>query len=184
MAKSKTSTKKKPAAKAKKKSIAKPKKRAIAKPKVAKAKAKASAAAKPKVAKRKVAAKKKAAAKPKVAAKKKSSAKAKPMRREDRPGHYDPKYKAKLRQLGQHEKDDDRAFVGGARTRDDLAEELGEEAVVAMTSGEDGLGDDLQADVPEDSGGPFVRSSGGKEFADGTDASNPDDALREPFPKT
>ncbi len=161
----------------------------------AKAKAKAAGGRKTSAATAKAAPKKKAAAKPKAAtAKKKATAKAKPKagaakkkappRREDRPGHYDPKYAAKLRRLGRRERDDDRAFVGGGRSNDDLAEEMGEEAVVAMTSGEDGLVDDLQADVPEDSGGPFVRSSGGKEFADGTDASNPKDALREPFPKT
>ena len=107
-------------------------------------------------------------------------------RREDRPGHFDPKYAATLRGLSGHSnKDtDERAFVGKSHSRDDLAEELAEEAVVAMTSGEDGLGDDLQSSVAEDSGGPFVGSTGGKEFAEGTDASNPASADKEPFPKT
>ena len=105
-------------------------------------------------------------------------------RREDRPGHFDPKYAASLRALSGGTKDDDRAFVKGKHTGDDLAEELGEEAVVAMTTGEDGLSDDLQEPVDEELGGPFVGSSAGKEFAEGTDASNPVDADREPFPKT
>ncbi len=105
-------------------------------------------------------------------------------RREDRPGHLDPKYAAELRALSGSDKDDNRAFVHGKHSRDDLAEELGEEAVVAMTSGEDGLEDDLQAQVPEEQGGPFVGSTAGKEFAEGTDASNPRGAKREPFPKT
>jgi hypothetical protein len=65
-----------------------------------------------------------------------------------------------------------------------LAEELAEEAVEAMTSGEDKLTDDLAADVPEERGGPFVTTTEGEEMADGTDASNPKGATREPFPKT
>jgi hypothetical protein len=110
---------------------------------------------------------------------------AQPPRREDRPGHFDPKYAAALRALsGAAGKDDARAFVGKRRSRDDLAEELAEEAVVAMTTGEDGLGDDLQASVAEDVGGPFVASTAGKEFAEGTDASNPSTSTKEPFPRT
>lgn len=106
-------------------------------------------------------------------------------KREDRPGHLDPKYAASLRELGHeaHAKDA-KAFVDGAKSGDDLAEELAEEAVVAMTSGEDGLEDDLQAPVDEENGGPFVRSTAKEEFAKGTDASNPKSAKREPFPKT
>jgi hypothetical protein len=106
-------------------------------------------------------------------------------RREDRPGHLDPKYAASLRaHSGPPEIQDDRAFIRGARTTDDLAEELAEEAVVAMTTGEDALGDDLQANVDEERGGPFVRSTGGQEYGDGFDASNPRGTKREPFPKT
>lgn len=107
-----------------------------------------------------------------------------PPRREDRPGHLDPKYAAKLRSLSGATKDNDHAFVDGKHSKDDLAEELGEEAVVAMTSGEDDLEEDLQAPVPEEQGGPFVGSTAGQEFAEGTDASNPRRAKREPFPKT
>ena len=107
-----------------------------------------------------------------------------PPRREDRPGHLDPKYVASLRALSGSTKENERAFVNGKHTGDDLAEELGEEAVVAMTTGEDGLADDLQETVDEELGGPFVGSPAGKEFADGTDASNPADAEREPFPKS
>jgi hypothetical protein len=53
-----------------------------------------------------------------------------------------------------------------------------------MTSGEDQLGDDLEAEVDEDKGGPFVETSGNTEFAGGTDESNIPEATREPFPKT
>jgi len=67
---------------------------------------------------------------------------------------------------------------------DTFAIELAEEAVLAMTSGEGQLAEDLNRDVDEDWGGPFVPSSASKEFASGTDASNIPGATREPFPKT
>ena len=127
----------------------------------------------------------KSLAKPKPAVKPKAKPRKKAvLRREDQPGHLDPKYAASLRALGSHATDGDRAFVRGQHSNDDLAEELGEGAVVAMTTGEDSLGDDLQADVEEDAGGPFVTTSGRKEFARGIDESNPLNAKREPFPKT
>ena len=108
------------------------------------------------------------------------------IKREDRAGHLDPKHAASLVEKGRqsHPHDDDRAFVGGKRTKDGLAEELAEEAVVAMTSGEDGLTDDLNAANDEERGGPFVTTTAGTEMAKGTDASNPKGAKREPFPKT
>jgi hypothetical protein len=106
------------------------------------------------------------------------------MRREDHPGHLDQAYAASLRSLGGSHVEEDHAFVDGGRAKDDLAEELGEEAVVGMTSGEDGIGDDLQAEVEEEGGGPFVSSTAGTEFADDEDASNPEGATREPFPRT
>jgi hypothetical protein len=74
------------------------------------------------------------------------------------------------------------AFVSGKKGDDALATELGEGAVVAMTSGEDRLGEDLNHDVEEDWGGPFIVTSGSKEFAHGTDESNIAEATREPFP--
>ncbi len=76
------------------------------------------------------------------------------------------------------------AFVAVARSDDDLAAELAQGAVVAMTSGEDHLAEDLNHDVEEDWGGPFVVTSGSKEFAHGTDESNIAEATREPFPTT
>jgi hypothetical protein len=53
-----------------------------------------------------------------------------------------------------------------------------------MTSGDDRLSDELNREVEEDWGGPFVVSSASKEFASGTDASNIAEATREPFPTT
>jgi hypothetical protein len=66
---------------------------------------------------------------------------------------------------------------------DDLAEELGEEFVESATSGEQAA-DMRDEEVPEESGGPFVETSGRSEFAYGTDASNPKDAECAPFPTT
>jgi len=109
-----------------------------------------------------------------------------PVRRRDATGHLDPEYEAKLRAETGHSrnKDDARAFVAGAKSKDGFAEELGEEFVEAATSGEDQKEDAFNQSVPEDSGGPFVETSGKKEFAHGTDASNIKGATREPFPKT
>jgi hypothetical protein len=44
--------------------------------------------------------------------------------------------------------------------------------------------DSRDQEVPEESGGPFVETSGRREFAYGTDASNPKDAEPAPFPTT
>jgi hypothetical protein len=51
---------------------------------------------------------------------------------------------------------------------DDLAEELGEEFVRSATSGEQAAQDIRDEEVPEESGGPFVETSGRSEFAYGT----------------
>jgi hypothetical protein len=109
-----------------------------------------------------------------------------PIKRQDRPGHFDPEHVASLMAMSEAGKphDADRGFVPEGRTSDPLAEELAEDAVIAMTSGEDALTDDLAAPTEEESGGPFVASSAKQEFARGTDASNPQGADREPFPRT
>jgi hypothetical protein len=104
----------------------------------------------------------------------------------DGSGHMDPKHAQHLLELSREGRDDDSAegFVKGTDSPDDLAEELAEAAVANMTSGEDQLGPDLEAEVDEDRGGPFVETSGNTEFAGGTDESNIPEATREPFPKT
>jgi hypothetical protein len=111
----------------------------------------------------------------------------KPAPRRDGLGRLNPKYARDLRALSQENNnhDDDRAFFKAPRTGDDLAEELGEEAVETMTSGAD-QSERLtgEEEVEEERGGPFVRTRGDDEFADGTDRSNPLDATREPFPRT
>jgi hypothetical protein len=110
----------------------------------------------------------------------------KKVRRYDRPGHLDPRYAAELHAKSGASVDEGRAFVAGARgVRDDLAEELGEEAVEKATSGGADVGEEtLDQVVPEELGGPFVETTGDREFADGADPSNPEGATREPFPTT
>lgn len=71
---------------------------------------------------------------------------------------------------------------GPARIADDLAEGLAEEFVRAATTGEDMQDVALDVIVPEELGGPFVETTAGEEFADGPDASNPEDATTEPLP--
>ncbi len=108
------------------------------------------------------------------------------IQRRDGSGHLDPSYRAKLlaESGSSHEVGDDRAFINTAHSRDALAEGLGEEFVETATSGQD-EGEEIQDQiVTEESGGPFVETDGGTEFAHGTDASNIKGATREPFPKT
>lgn len=93
------------------------------------------------------------------------------------------KHLLELSREGKHT-DTDEAFVTKARSTDDLAEELAEAAVASMTSGEEQLTTERDAEVAEERGGPFVRTTGGTEFADDTDESNTADATREPFPTT
>jgi hypothetical protein len=115
----------------------------------------------------------------------KASNKVAPAHGFDGAGHMDPAHAARLRELARQGKEAEAdAFVESTGTKDDLAEELGEAAVANMTSGEDQLGKDLEAEVDEDNGGPFVETSGNTEFAGGTDESNIPEATREPFPKT
>jgi hypothetical protein len=170
------------------------KKRVVAKAKPAKKVAKAaSKKASPKKAAPKAVAAKKAAPKraaSKVAAKAKPAAKVKraapaPIKRRDGAGHLDPKYAQELRARSRGKtKDDDRAFLAGARSADSLTEELGEEFVETITSGEDEGNEVRDQRVAEEVGGPFTLTNGNTEFAEGTDGSNPKTATREPFPRT
>jgi hypothetical protein len=108
------------------------------------------------------------------------------VKRRDATGHLDPKYAAELRaKSGESTKGDDHAFLMHARSNEPLAERLGEEFVASATSGESEAerspGDEVTSD---EVGGPFVVTTGKKEFAKGTDRSNPKGATREPFPRT
>ena len=68
------------------------------------------------------------------------------------------------------------------RTKDALAEALGEQFLSSATSGEENSEEAMNEEVPEEAGGPFVITTAGSELAEGTDASNPGDAERAPFP--
>lgn len=71
---------------------------------------------------------------------------------------------------------------GPVRTSDDLAEELAEEFLKSATSGEYVGEDELDREVPEESGGPFVIHPASYEFALDADDTNPLDGSREPLP--
>jgi hypothetical protein len=105
--------------------------------------------------------------------------------RRDATGHLNPRLASHLRRRSRADRVDNRtdAFVRGTSSSDDLAEVLGEEAVTAMTGGDD-FGEDVSDRVvTEEFGGPFITSTGRKEFGRGVDASNPRGSKREPFPK-
>lgn len=110
--------------------------------------------------------------------------------RRDATGHLNLKYAADLRARSLESAEDhakDRAFLRhSASLVAPLADELGREAVMTMTSGEDQSAElqDLTLPLGEELGGPFVLTTGGEEFAGGTDASNPRNTVREPFPVT
>ncbi|MCL2777363.1 MAG: hypothetical protein FWD73_05110 [Polyangiaceae bacterium] len=96
-------------------------------------------------------------------------------------GLHEPNYEAEVNEVNA----DAIAFLRHAGTeRDDFAEERGETTVETMTSGEYFDEDQRDQIVPEEHGGPFVETGGRKEFASGTDPSNPDTATREPFPRS
>jgi hypothetical protein len=107
-------------------------------------------------------------------------------RRRDGAGHIDRRYAAGLlAHSGESDRDDrPQSFVDRHRSKDSLAENFGEEFVQSATSGENQEEELLEKEVPEERGGPFVETTSGTEFAEGTDASNPKGAKREPFPTT
>ena len=81
-------------------------------------------------------------------------------------------------------KKNDRRPSESLLVRDPLGEELAIELMEKLTSGEDGAVELRDRFFDEEIGGPFVRTTGGQEYADGVDASNPRMARREPFPRT
>ena len=90
----------------------------------------------------------------------------------------------RIRAFARPRTDDANAFMpdpegGPAHIPDDLAENLAEEYVDAVTGG-DGSDDGA---VTEEIGGPFVFTSAADEFAHDIDAANPPDAEREPLPR-
>ena len=78
----------------------------------------------------------------------------------------------------EREREEPETLIPGAED-DDLAEELGEESVEAATSGQTPAEENLNEEVPEETGGPFVETSGRTVYGYGTDPrSRPDDTRR------
>lgn len=65
---------------------------------------------------------------------------------------------------------------------DAMGEELAEAYIENVTGADDAATEHRAETFIEEDGGPFVTTTGGVEFAEGTDASNPADATREPRP--
>jgi hypothetical protein len=129
----------------------------------------------------------KAAAKKPAASKAKPKPKASPSgtRRIDGAGHMNPEHAERLHVRSNEGREEDPvAFVQDHSSADDLAEELGEQTVAAMTTGQDDFQEGRDEQTVEERGGPFVETSGNSEFADGLDESNIEGATREPFPRT
>jgi hypothetical protein len=73
-------------------------------------------------------------------------------------------------------------FVG-ADTEDEEAQQLGEEFVRSVTSGEEAESEMEEEAQVEEQGGPFVITTARQEFAYDSDESNPPGTEREPFPR-
>jgi hypothetical protein len=113
-----------------------------------------------------------------------------PLRRRDATGHIDPQYARELLAKARETRNEDdgpdstRAFINGNHSNDELAEELGEAFVEAITSGEESEAERRDQVTPDEYGGPFVYTSGRDEYALDTDESNIAEATREPLPRT
>ena len=113
-----------------------------------------------------------------------------PMRRRDATGHIDPQYARELLAKARETRNEDdgpdstRAFINGNSSDDELAKELGEAFVEAITSGEESEAGRRDQVTPDEYGGPFVYTSGREEYALDTDESNIAEATREPLPRT
>jgi hypothetical protein len=108
----------------------------------------------------------------------------KAIKRRDATGHLDAEYERKLRASSQAPRDDGQAFLSGFHTGEPLAEEMGEAFLQSATSGEESEAERRDRILPEESGGPFVRTRASQEFAYDLDESNIAEATREPLPKT
>jgi hypothetical protein len=135
--------------------------------------------------KRKSAVKRKAAPARKAAPKAKTKAKAKPVAKEAERRRLLSEERALERDVENEEESStlpqSAEYIPGALD-DDLAEELGEAVVETATTGAQADEDIRDEEVPEEVGGPFVPSTARKEFALGTDESNPEDAEPADFP--
>lgn len=100
-------------------------------------------------------------------------------------GHLERAYEERLRARVRREwTAPERAFVVAASGAHSGTARAGEEFVLAVTSGDESGATELDPIGSEEGGGPFVLTTGHTEFAYGSDASNPHDGTREPFPRT
>jgi hypothetical protein len=113
-----------------------------------------------------------------------------PVRRRDGAGRIDPQYARELLAKARETKNDDdspdnmHAFLKAARATEPLAQEMGENFLETVTSGEGREPERHDQITPDEVGGPFVVTTAGEEFATGTDESNILEAEREPLPRT
>lgn len=113
-----------------------------------------------------------------------------PLRRRDGAGRIDPQYARELLAKARETRNDDdapenmHAFLKAARTTEPLAQEMGENFLETITSGEEREPERRDQITPDEVGGPFVVTTAGEEFATGTDESNIPEAEREPLPRT
>lgn len=96
----------------------------------------------------------------------------------------DAAYEHKRRPKWRSPADYELGFLSGMRTREPLAEELGEAFLESATSGEESEPERHERVLIEEEGGPFVRTRASQEFAYDFDESNIAEATREPLPKT
>jgi hypothetical protein len=114
----------------------------------------------------------------------------KPIKRRDAGGRIDPRYARELLAKARETRNTDdspeamHAFLKGPSSNEELAEEMGEAFVEAVTSGEESEAHRHEEITLEENGGPFVETSGNEEYAVGTDESNISTATREPLPRT
>lgn len=108
----------------------------------------------------------------------------KAIKRRDATGHLDADYERKLRSSSQPPREDGHAFLTGFHTGEPLAEGMGETFLQSATSGEESESERHERVLPEEDGGPFVRTRASQEFAYDFDESNIAEATREPLPKT
>jgi hypothetical protein len=108
-----------------------------------------------------------------------------PLRRRDGTGHINQAYASELLALSGHSDGDAKggAFVDRPYSNDELSEELGEAFVEGATSGEGAESERRDEVEVFEEGGPFVVTDARREFAEGTDDSNPAGATQEPFPR-
>ncbi len=89
--------------------------------------------------------------------------------------------------MAKQRRDDADAFIrdpdGGAfHTSGSVDEEMAEEFMRDVLTGEDASEDIRDQSLVEELGGPFVTSTTAEEFADDIDESNPVEATKEPVP--